>query len=220
MINTKRFMINTKDQEDLFKLISRYLNRDVECYAIGGTAMMFFGYKNATKDIDLVFKTKEELKDFINAISKLGYKQVSIKELYPKKRTSLKNKPLMFTRGDERFDLFQDNVFGFKITEGIRDNFFSRQDFITKRELIVKVLSKEIIILLKTVTSREQDFEDIKTIIEQDKDINWDYIINNAIAQKKKNPWILIDLEEIMQGLKEITFIPSKYFEKIYKAKN
>lgn len=211
-------MINTKDQEELLKLISRYLKRDIECYAIGGTAMMFYGYKNTTKDIDLVFKTREGQEAFIEAITKLGYKRMSVKDMYPEKRTSLGYKPLMFTRGDERFDLFLNNVFGFQVTEEMTRDFFARHDFITTRELIVKVLAKEYIILLKSATGRDKDFEDIQTIVEKDKEINWELIIDTAIKQKGKNPWILVDLEETLQKLKEITFMPSKLFEKIYKA--
>ena len=52
-------MINTKDQEHLFKLIADYLDKDITCIAIGGTAMMFAGYKTATKDIDLVFASEQ-----------------------------------------------------------------------------------------------------------------------------------------------------------------
>ena len=33
---------------------------------------------------------------------------------------------------------------------------------------------------------------------------------------KKTNEWVLIDIEEAMQKLKEITFINFKYFKKIY----
>ena len=44
-------MINTQDQDQLFKLISNYLDKDITCYALGGTAMMYYGFKNITKDI-------------------------------------------------------------------------------------------------------------------------------------------------------------------------
>ena len=213
-------MINTKDQEDLFKLISDYLDKDIECFAIGGTAMMLYGYKTTTKDIDLVFKTEEERTTFIKAIKKLGYKQISIKGVYPENKERLKSKPLMYTRGDERFDLFLKDVFGFKLTEETTKDFHSREDFIGKKEFILKVLSKEMIILLKALTSREADFEDISAIVEQDKNINWDFIIDQAVKQKKNKAWILIDLEETMKKLKRITFIPSKHFDKIYKAEN
>lgn len=211
-------MINTKDQEELFELISRYIEEDIECYALGGTAMMFYGYKNTTKDIDLVFQTTKEIKAFIKAIKTLGYKEISIKGIYPEKRLKLESKPVMFTRGDERFDLFLNKIFGFRINNNIKERFYSRQDFIGKKELIIKTLSKEDIILLKAITGREKDFEDIQTIIEQDKEINWDLIIDEAITQRKQKEWILIDLEETMKQLKEITFLPSKLFSKIYQA--
>ena len=42
-------MISTKDQEELFELISKYMDEDIECYALGGTAMMFYGYKNTSR---------------------------------------------------------------------------------------------------------------------------------------------------------------------------
>ncbi|MFH1589720.1 MAG: nucleotidyltransferase [archaeon] len=211
-------MINTKDQEELFELVSKYLEADIECYALGGTAMMFYGYKNTTKDIDLLFQTTKEINTFIKAIKQLGYKERSIKGIYPEKRLKLKSKPIMFTRGDERFDLFLNNIFGFNINENIKERCYSRQDFIGTKELIIKILSKEDIILLKAITGREKDFEDIQTIIEQDKDINWDVIIDEAIIQRKHKEWILIDLEETMKQLKKITFLPSKLFKKIYAA--
>ncbi|MBC8500996.1 MAG: nucleotidyltransferase [Nanoarchaeota archaeon] len=213
-------MINTKDQGELLELISKYIDQDIECYALGGTAMMFYGYKNTTRDIDLLFQTRKELEVFIEAIKQLGYKEMSIKGIYPEKRLKSSSKPLMFTRGDERFDLFLNKIFGFKITDKIKERFFSRHDFIGKKELIVKILSKEDIILLKAITKREKDFEDIQTIIEQDKDINWDFIIDEAITQRKQNEWILIDLEETMKQLKEITFLPSKLFKRIYAEEN
>ncbi len=72
-------MINTKEQEELFRLIANYLEQDITCIAIGGTAMMFLGYKSTTKDIDLVFKNKLERDIFIKAIEKLGYSQKSMK---------------------------------------------------------------------------------------------------------------------------------------------
>jgi len=211
-------MINSKDQEELFELISKYIEEDIECFALGGTAMMFYGYKNTTKDIDLVFSTKKERNIFIKAIKELGYKEISIKGIYSKEKTKLESKPLMFSRGDERFDLFIKDIFGFKINEEIEKRFYARNDFIGKKELIIKVLSKEDIILLKSITNREKDFEDIQTILEQDKDINWNIIVLEASKQREHKEWMILDLEETMQKLKEIAFIPEKYFKALYKS--
>jgi hypothetical protein len=207
-------MINAKDQEELFRLIADYLSEDTECVAIGGTAMMFQGYKNSTKDIDLVFKTERERKVFIQAIEQLGYSQKSLKVVYPNK-SNIKNKPLIYSRGEERFDLFVKDVFGFEIDFSV---FVQRNDFIGRKELIVFILSKEYLILLKSVTNREKDFEDIERIVNVQKDIDWGVIVDSAIKNRKNNPWILYDLEETLQKLRKITFIKKQFFEKIYAA--
>lgn len=208
-------MINTKDQEELFKLVADYLEKDIECVAIGGTAMMFSGYKNATKDIDLVFKTENNLNSFVKAINKLGYKEIALAGIYNEKRRKHKEKPRMFTRGDERFDLFIKSVFGYKLGW---DTFVQRRDFLGKKELTMYVLPKEDLILLKAITGRSADKEDILTIMETEKDVDWERIVSNAIKQKNNNKWILVDLEETMQELKKKFFIKKEHFDRIYKA--
>jgi len=212
-------LISTKDQEDLFFLIANYLEQDISCMAIGGTAMMFEGYKNTTKDIDLVFENVTDRNKFIDAIKKLGYKERSLAGVYDEKRRKDMSKPVMYSRGEERFDLFVKNVFGFKIRIS-QEAVSQRRDFIGKKELIIYMPQKELIILLKAITGREKDFEDIETIIKMKQDVDWDKITNEAVKQRKSNEWILIDLEETMQKLKKITLIKEKYFENLYGAEN
>jgi hypothetical protein len=208
-------MINTQDQEELLKLIADYLKQDIQCVAIGGTAMMFQGYKTTTKDIDLVFKNEKDKNIFIKAIEELGYSQKSLKLIYDEKRLKNKDKPIMYSRGEERFDLFTKNVFGFEIDF---EKFIQRHDFIGKKELIIFTLSKEYLILLKSLTGREKDYEDIETIVKIEKNIDWNSIIDSAIQKRKQITWILHDLEETMQKLKKIAFIKKEHFDKIYEA--
>ena len=208
-------MINIKDQEMLFKLIADYLDQDITCAAIGGTAMMFQNYKNTTKDIDLIFQTESDRKVFIKALEQLGYSQKSLKLIYDEKRQSNKNKPLIYSRGEERFDLFVKDVFGLKIDF---DKIIQRNDFIGKKELIILILPKEYLILLKAVTNREKDYEDIETIIKIEKNIDWDFIIEEALRNKEEMKLILINLEEKLQQLRKITFIKQEIFDKIYAA--
>jgi hypothetical protein len=208
-------MINNEDQEQLFKLIAEYIDADIECIAIGGTAMMFSGYKNATKDIDIVFQDEKDRQIFVKAIIKLGYTERSIREVYDKKRAEHKGKPKMYSRGEERFDLFVKNVFGFKLDAR---NITQRHDFIGKKELIIKILSKEYLMLLKAITLRDKDLEDIETIIEKEKNIDWEFIVKEAIIQKENNQWILYDLEETLLKLSKKTLIKKKYFDMIYAA--
>ena len=78
-------MINLKEQEDLFKVIGDQLKERTECLLIGGSAMMYYGVKETTKDIDLVFLEEEQRKSVINILLNLGYKTREIKTLYKRK---------------------------------------------------------------------------------------------------------------------------------------
>jgi hypothetical protein len=210
-------MINVQDQEQLFRLISDYIKKDLECLAIGGTAMMFYGYKAATKDIDLVFKTAQDRQIFIEAIKELGYGSISMRNIYDDKRVNVSSRPLLFSRGEERFDLFTETVFGFKPDLSAKMA-VQRHDFLGRHEIILYLPAKEQLILLKAITGRPTDLEDIEAIVKSEKVIDWDIIVREAIRQKKSLPWILIDLEETLQKLKKITFIKKRYFDMLFKA--
>ena len=49
-------MITIDQQQKLFLNVANMLKKKITAYAIGGTAMMFLGIKDATLDIDLVFE--------------------------------------------------------------------------------------------------------------------------------------------------------------------
>jgi len=212
-------MIQQEDQESLFRLISSYVKKDVVCYAFGGTAMMYYGYKTATKDIDLLFADEDDNNTFIEAINVLGYKRMSMVSVYVEALTKEKRKPEMFTRVDERFDLFVKYVFQTIFRDEMRKRFFARHDYtMSKNTLSVFVLSKEDIIFLKSITQREKDFDDILTIVQKDNNINWDLIINEARWQSRHGDgWAIMDLEQTMQRLKNIIFLKKEYFDRLYR---
>lgn len=212
-------MINAEDQESLFRLVSRYLKKDIVCWAFGGTAMIFYGYKTFTKDIDLLFETEEDKEEFIKAIKELGYEKKSLFNIYIEEKSKDKNAPLMFSRGDERFDLFVRKIFRTGLSEKMKKRFYARHDFAENKSLVVFVVSKEDIILLKAVTEREKDFEDILQICTTEKSINWDIIIEEAVEQYKKgDKFILMDIEETMKKLKKYIFIKKEYFDRLYNT--
>src|SRR3989338_2329277 len=105
-------MVTYEDQMELFKIISQNINKDVECWAFGGNAMMFYGYKDETKDIDLMFEKEEDRSEFIKAIEKLGFSETSPRNIYVPEKLRDKYKPLMYSRFLSRFDLFVKKIFG------------------------------------------------------------------------------------------------------------
>jgi len=211
-------VIGFEDQNSLFKLISAYLKKDVVCWAFGGTAMMFYGYKEATKDIDLIFESVEDRGIFVLALKELGYTKKSLFNIYSEEKSKHANAPVMYSRGDERFDLFVEKIFKTELSPSIKSRFFARHDFAENKNLIIYVISKEDIILLKSTTDRAKDFEDILKICETDRNINWELLTDEAVWQYKNgNEFMLLDIEGVMAKLKKYVIIKKEYFDKLHK---
>lgn len=212
-------MINYDDQMGLFRLISNEIGKDLECWAFGGNAMMFYGYKDETKDVDLLFDELEERAEFIKTIEKIGFIEGGLRNIYVPEKLRDKHKPLIYFRYDIRFDLFVKKVFKTLISPKMAEDLFAVHDFKGKHNLRVKVLRKEHIVLLKAVTERQNDFDDIRTIVEKEKRFDWQYLIDEAIWQHRHgDSWVLLDVEKMMKELKKYVFIEQKYFRQLYVA--
>ena len=133
-------MINQKDQTDLFNIISKNLKRNIECYAFGGTAMMFYGYKEETKDIDILFKTEEERDEFLSVIKKIGFIENNPIKIYVPEKLKDKHKPLMFVREDYRIDIFVKKIFKTIISPKMEEDLFAVHEFKDEFTFKVKVL--------------------------------------------------------------------------------
>jgi predicted nucleotidyltransferase len=207
-------MITFKEQTDLFKLIGRELKRKIECFAIGGSAMMFYGAKETTKDVDLVFMKKEDFDLMKKTLYKIGFNEkkdiVKIFEHYE----VAEKKPVMMEGRDTRFDLFLEEVISFKISDSILERAREIHEF---GNLIIKTVNPEDIILLKCATEREKDREDAFELIKRF-NIGWDIIIKESLHQTGIGgdvfPVFLFDfLFELKHKFK--ADIPDKVLEKI-----
>ena len=201
----------------LFRLISMNIKRDLECYAFGGTAMMFYGYKDETKDIDLLFEKDAE--EFIKALKALGFSETTPQNIYIPEKLREKDIPRMFKRDDNRFDIFSKRIFKTVISPGMKEDIFAMHEFKQNMNLKVKVLRKEHIVLLKAVTERKNDFDDIRSIVEKEKNFDWQYFIDEVLWQYKHgDSWVLLDTEKMIKELKKYVFIEEKYLKQIYAA--
>jgi len=213
-------MIEHNDQLTLFNLIAKNLTKDIECYVFGGTAMMFYGYKDETKDIDLLFLDEKSRTDFINIITKLGFKQHSPLRIYIPEKLKEKHTPLMFERQDIRFDLFVKQIFRTKLSPNMKENVDAINVFGIDKEFIIKTLKKEHIVQLKAITERQNDFVDIRNIIEKTKDFDWQYLIDEIIWQDQHgDTWAILDTERVIKELQEYVFIEDKYLKQLYQTK-
>ena len=179
--------------------------------------MMFYGYKGETKDIDLLFQNISAREAFMDALRKLGYSESSPLTIYIPEKLKDKHAPIMLKRDESRFDLFTDKIFQTLLSQKMKNDLFAVHEFKTKHTLTMKVLRTEFIVMLKSVTERNKDFEDILTIVKKDKNFAWDYFIDEVLWQTAQGDgWVLLDVEKMMKELKKYVFIEEKWFKKLY----
>ncbi|MBI2577111.1 hypothetical protein HYV84_07910 [Candidatus Woesearchaeota archaeon] len=169
-------MITIDQQQKLLLNVARRLTRKITVYAIGGTAMMFLGFKDATLDIDLVFENEKDRVVFKEAVKSLGYLEMDALKVYGVKR----NTPEMLKLNDERFDLFVVEVIDFIFSERMRQRAEHIHQF--EENLILKIANPHDIILMKCATDRIKDKDDARRIIDSTT-INWDILIDEAKKQ-------------------------------------
>ncbi len=189
-------MINLKEQEDLFILIGDQLKEKVECLLIGGSAMMYYGLKETTKDIDLVFLKEEQRNKVINILLKIGYKKREIKTLYKR----MINLPVLMEFKDSRIDLFLNKIISFNITNTVIERIKKVYEY---NNFIIKIVSQEDIILMKCATERAGDRLDAKELI-SNSEIDWNTIITESIRQAEFRELLYpLSLYDFLKELKE-----------------
>lgn len=173
-------MINLEEQIGLFKIIGNQLKNKVECIAIGGSAMMFYGAKRMTKDVDLVFSKKKDLEDVKNMLCNSGFaERRNIKGVF--REDGAAGKPIMVDGKDTRFDLFLNEVIGFKIHEKTIERLREVHAF---GNFIVKTASPEDILMMKSCTERERDRDDAAELIKKF-NMDWNVVIDETSEQTK-----------------------------------
>lgn len=204
-------MISIEQQRILLLNVSRELNRPITAYAIGGTAMMFLGFKDATLDIDIVFENEGDKEEFKRAAEKLGYREMDAIKVYGTKR----NAPDMLRLNDERFDLFVNEVIDFIFSDKMRERAEQMHQF--GDNLILKIANYHDIILMKCATERIKDMDDARTIIEA-KEINWEIIIEeveNQISLGKEKA--AFELGFFLEKLREEVTIPKEIEDRVFE---
>lgn len=209
-------MIDINQQIDFFKVIGKGLDKKIECIAIGGSAMLFYGAKKVTKDVDLVFSSKKDMELVKDVLEKSGFAEKSHFKKIFRHYEDTESEPVMMEWHNTRFDLFVSEVITMKVTDSIKSRVKEVHEF---DNLIIKTLSPEDIIMFKCATEREKDRDDALELIKTF-NINWNIIIEESINQTKAGgdvyPVYLFDfLSELKEDLK--ADIPKEVIRKIRK---
>ena len=200
-------MISIDAQQKLLIAIAEILPYEMTVYAIGGTAMMFYGIKSQTLDIDFVFKKERDREIFIKSAQSLGYKKLDSSLVYGFK----KNTPIMIKVGDARLDLFLEEVINFQFSDEMVKR--AKQIHQFGKNLIIKIADVNDIILMKCATNRLKDEEDIIEIFKNN-EVDWNILIqeaeNQVILGKETAILELGNFFEKMHNKRKI--IPPKWF--------
>jgi len=128
---------------------------------------------------------------------------------------------LMYKRDEIRFDLFAKQILHTPLSPTMKQQLFAVHDFKEKHLLRVNVLEKEMIVMLKAVTERQNDFDDIKTIVQKERTFNWQLLIAETLWQYHHgNSWVLLDMEKTLKELKRYVFVEEKYLKQLYEAEH
>jgi hypothetical protein len=166
-------------ETELEKLNSA-LRRRTRVFVAGGAALAFYGLKEATKDIDVVVKTRTELHSLVSALRAVGYKRPpgSLGRTYTKMEASA----ILENTDGFRWDIFERVIAGkLSLSRGMISR--SRISY-DKTKLHVRSLSNEDIFLLKSVTGRELDLDDMRIVAESG--MNWNHVKTECQGQASR----------------------------------
>jgi hypothetical protein len=172
-------------EADLTKALSdsgAKLSGKVSAYLVGGCAMTFMGRKVATKDIDVVFGSTSDAKNFTDALAKIGFSNVrSLTGPYATMGTFA----VVEDRRGMRFDIFDRHVCkALEFSEGMKSR--ARQ-YRTFGNLQVYLMAPEDIFLFKGITERDADLDDMRTLVEVG--LDWKTIEAECLWQKRSGLW-------------------------------
>ncbi len=205
-------MINLEEQKNLFIEIARRLKERMEVYAIGGTALIFYGLKELTLDIDLVFLNKKDREIFKEAAKSLGYKEADSKIVYGARE----NIPEMISLADSRLDLFLDELIDFKFSQNMKNRALQIHEF--GKNLVIRIADIHDIILMKCATNRIKDEDDIINLVRDNK-IDWNVIVKEAEFQVSIGKALaFLELGSLLEKLKNKhkLDIPKSVLDKIW----
>lgn len=164
------------------KEIGDKLSEKIRIYLIGGCALSLKDLKAATKDVDAIFTSKEDLELFEKQLVALGYKkEVKVDVVYEK----LGAYSILRHAEKAGFDLFHVQVCNMLTLSDSMIQRAAKYGNFNKLELFL--LSNEDIVLFKGITERPRDIDDISVIIkdsvQKDKGFDWEAIKGECKTQ-------------------------------------
>ncbi len=168
-----------KNLFSIFDELSGYIKNEIKIYMIGGGALIRYGIKETTKDLDMIVEDNGNFEVLKNALFDINFHEVAdVTPAYKNLCTST----IMERRNSPRIDIFIKKVCGgLVLTKSMKERASLK---IRYNNIKIHILSPEDIFLFKAFSSREGDLIDCERIILKTK-INWNVILAEYIKQQK-----------------------------------
>jgi len=170
----------------------------IEIFLIGGAGLAFYRLKEATKDVDVILKTRRDVEELMETLKKLEYRSV--------RRLSTSYKKMGAFEIVENSDGLRWDIFHLLVCDALvlSSRIISRAASIYEGgNLTVFLASKEDVFLFKGVTERSADLDDMRVIAESG--LDWDIVFEECVYQSKTSGRLwenalygnLVDLREV-----------------------
>ncbi len=210
-------LANKELLESLLMFIGKRLRHEVEGLLIGGNALLYYGLKGQTKDLDIVLFHRKDIAGISRIIlSHPMYRTAKVMELAYEIKPELRKKgePTVIGNKDlPRFDLFYKHVF----SVGTEKMLSTSKRSIRFELLKLKLVDPENLIFLKAVTGRSVDIDDIIRIV-KNMQIDWNTelgIIKEFFKTDRKLVWLA--LGSFYDINKKEKIIPDSMLEEVAK---
>lgn len=195
----------------LFRDIGKKLPEATEACLLGGENMRMKGLKDRTKDCDIVVDDDKALNNLTNTLLDLGYKSLN-KEHFTNDDRRIDPFDILEHPARSRVDLFKTRIAGKLV---LSDTIVQRAKIEQFTKLKLRILSNEDIFLLKSVTLREGDIQDLSKIV-QSGNFDWKIVWDELLYQEHLTCMNFSSLVlESLDYLYEQTSIRSPFYRKL-----
>jgi hypothetical protein len=193
--------------------VGNALTSPVTLYLIGGAAMIKYGLKAATKDIDVLLSNHKETAELIQALLISGYHAIQTDRLGEEYQEMLATQILENEDGF-RWDIFHEYVCKkLKLSTGMIKR--SRVLF-QSGLLMVRLISKEDAFLFKSVTERDDDEADLLLLARSK--VDWELLLQECMSQSRDDLRCEVDLFDKLEKLGTAYGLETPIYDRISQA--
>lgn len=197
----------------LFEEIGQKLKKPVNAYLFGGENMRKKGIKPRTKDCDIIVTEESEEKELVRCLEQIGYKSIN-KTHFTEDDNRIDPFDILEHPSRSRIDLFKTRI-ARKLL--LSESMIKRTTVEKFENLILYSISNEDLFLLKAVTLRDGDIQDLGLIV-QAGNFDWEIVWKELMKQEhdtKTN--FSSSILESLDDLHEQTGINSPFYNKLRK---